>query len=63
MSVCADRGDVYTLTHSDSSEIDMLETVVKHTSHPLIQVVKVFQGDQFSRKMITPTAVIHAYSF
>ena len=48
------------MTYGDSTETDLLETIEKHTPHPVIQVVKLLQGNQLSRKVTTPTAVVHA---
>ena len=42
-------------------EFDLLEALLKHTAHFIIDVVKILQRNQFSRKMITPNAVIHSY--
>ena len=46
------------LAYSDSTEIDLMETVTQHTPHHLILVGKILQGNKFPRKVTTPTAVI-----
>ena len=41
-------------------KIDLLEALLKHATHLIIHIFKILQRNQFSKKILTSTAVIHS---